>query len=910
MASKALSFIASPVRQQKLYCEESVIKSVEQNSRKICIVGDVVYGMEEPVPAEQPCLKCRCQPPGVQCETLQCEKRPGCKAIHKPNKCCPDYQCECEHNGKFYANGERLETVPGGECKVCYCRGGEVQCAEVSCYMRKDCEGKQVPGKCCPKYDHCPPIDPIPGRPYYTTEITLSNLDKENFEPWPITGSASNATDNVLNPTSNDIQEENKILTINDYETSTTSFRATEVDDLQKEVDVGIINKITIQEIIPERKEIPITAPPRIELEPQGTLIIEEAEEFLNHSNDLVVTDSDADSSEISEVFQQPPPVLRIGDKLKDTSTPNSVITIIGAEGLQRGFEDSGEIHEVKIDNLPKDITGNESQTTVLPVDVTDLILNTDENSNKKEVNVTELNTSYSTHILSLVKKENNPSNSIAELSTATSITITDESRTISTTEATSLLETSFTSSATELSNETLTSTTEGTDILKTTLDVSDSIATEGIKNSTEAIPVAENIETNYSTPVYISTKNYDSALEHNPAYPPLSELMSPHIDDTSQRFDMDTTEKDEEANVTTIPMLKILPEVLAMRSNKTVPQNLTNSEWLKINPHTLINYGAVLPDDLLSQPALSDFQDTTEDFSTTATPDTTDVITTTIVSETETSRTNDITNAVTDAVTVEENDTEYISTTSVDITASTEESARSVETVEDYSEDSGEATTKKHSHASILSNENASVESKRPDSSEAEDMVSSKNAGSDNSGEQTTQPAGDDRAMIDKEWKKNTTDNGNTKEVEIIDTSTLKKKKPIERTIDATTVDVVDIETTQPPSKVIEKRENSPADEQTLEKLYSELNAEISEQNATSYEQKYAEEVFKQLLESTSTTKPTRERAEPRNKDTETLQKVSNALELSLKGKDPDSGILGTLIKFFNSQYQSYDKK
>lgn len=65
---------------------------------------------------------------------------------------------ECQHNGNTYANGEKLETTLGGECKVCYCRGGEIQCAEVTCYIRKDCEGKRVPGTCCPKYDHCPPI--------------------------------------------------------------------------------------------------------------------------------------------------------------------------------------------------------------------------------------------------------------------------------------------------------------------------------------------------------------------------------------------------------------------------------------------------------------------------------------------------------------------------------------------------------------------------------------------------------------------------------------------------------------------------------------------------------------------------------------------------------------------------------
>ncbi|EFA09500.1 uncharacterized protein LOC662750 [Tribolium castaneum] len=210
---------------------------------QVCFVGDVVYASGESVPADQPCLKCKCRPPGVHCETVRCAKKSGCKAVHRPNKCCPDYECECLHENKVYANGERLNSSSGNECNVCYCRGGEIQCTQVSCYIRTDCEAKTVPGQCCPKYDHCPPI--------------------ENRE------------------------------------------------------------KITIQEIIPEKTD--------------------------NNTNEV-----EAESSEISEVFQQPPSVLRIGDKLlflkkgelvpeKNITTPTSVITVIGAEGLERGVEESGE---------------------------------------------------------------------------------------------------------------------------------------------------------------------------------------------------------------------------------------------------------------------------------------------------------------------------------------------------------------------------------------------------------------------------------------------------------------------------------------------------------------------------------------------------------------------------------------
>lgn len=65
---------------------------------------------------------------------------------------------ECEHQGTVYANGEKIPSS-GEDCKVCYCRGGEIKCTDVTCYLRTDCEAKQVPGQCCPKYDNCPGIE-------------------------------------------------------------------------------------------------------------------------------------------------------------------------------------------------------------------------------------------------------------------------------------------------------------------------------------------------------------------------------------------------------------------------------------------------------------------------------------------------------------------------------------------------------------------------------------------------------------------------------------------------------------------------------------------------------------------------------------------------------------------------------
>ncbi|KAJ8917623.1 hypothetical protein NQ315_000106 [Exocentrus adspersus] len=897
----------------------------EGNQAQVCIVGDVVYGSDETVPAEQPCLKCRCQPPGVQCETIQCVKKPGCKAIHKSNKCCPDYQCECEHNGKIYANGEKLETPPGGECKVCYCRGGEVQCAEVSCYVRKDCEGKRVPGKCCPKFDHCPPIDPLPGRSPFTTEISIiSNLDT-NFQPWPDTRFSQNATEEIiLSPASIDIQEENKIPDTNYYEVTTPSYRLTEVDQIQKE---SIVPKITIQEIIPERKEIPVTAPPKLELESQGTLIIEEAEEFLNHSNDLVVTDADADSSEISEVFHHPPPVLRIGDKLlflkkgefvheKDTSTPNSVITIIGAEGLQRGgFEDSGEVHEVKIENVPED-NKDSSNFTVSPIDTISVDSIPESNpdlSLDPNVNASELNTAASTHILSLVKKKNKPSTTTT---TETYITTsTTEFEIISPTTETNSLQDVVVPGSTNIPENNDSNTTEGS---RTTLDTLDTLTTEETKNitSTTAATVVDNTtEVNDLTSIPSSTKAYENILDQNPAYPPIPDVMISVRDDASQRFDTEVTEREHtvQESSTIPPSLKILPEVLEMRSNKTVPTNISNNEWLKVNPESLINYKAALPDDILNQAAPTEIEnitDNTNDINITIPETTTETFSTyvdfnTTTEETITEYEKELETTTTNEVVTDNNKKlEALITESTD-TSTKEEVPRSTESIEEISDESRESTTRK-SHASITTNENASIEYAPEDSSEAEDMSSNRGTANNNSGEETTPSTLDDSGVIDKEWNdssKNNT-NGNSKDVEFVDA--VKTKKPVEKHVDTTTTTTTTVEHLPRPQKLIllpksvSKRESRQDEE--LDDTSKERSKEITGRSISSEEEdddRQSQEIFKQLLEDTSTLKPKNS-----GETVPILQKVVETIsQYTPQGQNPHS-----LLRFFSNQ--KYDRK
>ncbi|CAH2086974.1 unnamed protein product [Euphydryas editha] len=129
-----------------------------------CALGDVVYMSGDQLPGKSPCERCKCSDGIVECTKQTCEQRPGCKALHRPDHCCPTYQCECEQKGRIYGNGEKL-VDPLDNCRVCYCQGGEVICRHIACFVRDDCQPRLVPGRCCPEYDNCPVRDvtPLPG---------------------------------------------------------------------------------------------------------------------------------------------------------------------------------------------------------------------------------------------------------------------------------------------------------------------------------------------------------------------------------------------------------------------------------------------------------------------------------------------------------------------------------------------------------------------------------------------------------------------------------------------------------------------------------------------------------------------------------------------------------------------------
>ncbi|KAI5634486.1 von Willebrand factor C and EGF domain-containing protein isoform X1 [Phthorimaea operculella] len=143
-----------------------------------CAVGDVVYLPGDEFPGANTCERCRCAGGAVSCARTRCEPRPGCKALHRPDHCCPTYQCECEQEGRVYGNGEKL-VDPADPCRVCYCQGGEVVCRRIACFLRDDCTPRLVPGRCCPEYDNCPlrGVTTVPGATpsVSTTEFIASS---------------------------------------------------------------------------------------------------------------------------------------------------------------------------------------------------------------------------------------------------------------------------------------------------------------------------------------------------------------------------------------------------------------------------------------------------------------------------------------------------------------------------------------------------------------------------------------------------------------------------------------------------------------------------------------------------------------------------------------------------------------
>ncbi|XP_044731868.1 uncharacterized protein LOC123294788 [Chrysoperla carnea] len=323
---------------REIYPEEVTVKQAKAN---YCLVGDVVYATGEAVGSSDPCEQCECRGPGVECSPMKCPPpNPGCRALHRPDICCPSYQCECTFGNRTYANGERLEETPNGPCKVCYCRGGEIQCNDVGCYTRDDCEPVQVPGQCCPKYDNCPPRDHVSS----STELIPSSSSSETFEL-----DESNAgkipSDEIIN-SSYESAQSGQITSFEDASAvQSAEIQESSTKSIIKELPIESRPKITIKEVI---------APPKREINVANTYN-ENSDNSPKIKDDVEKVRTEAEIKNEypeNESYEHPASVIRVGNdviiyeggQIKPghdlSSTPASFINVIGAEGLQIGGVD------------------------------------------------------------------------------------------------------------------------------------------------------------------------------------------------------------------------------------------------------------------------------------------------------------------------------------------------------------------------------------------------------------------------------------------------------------------------------------------------------------------------------------------------------------------------------------------
>ncbi|KAL3270096.1 hypothetical protein HHI36_009154 [Cryptolaemus montrouzieri] len=773
---------------------------------------------------------------------------------------------ECEYNGKKYSNGERLESSAGDECKVCYCRGGEIQCTDVSCYVRNDCEGKQVPGQCCPKYEHCPTRDSL--EKLITNSTSNSNNNTSSLFNSIQLGSISLTSQNTVvsdsDANNSQVQENNGIKS--------------EMNPIQQ--GNALENpKITIQEIIPDIKEIPITSnsKPDEKQEIVEKLLIAEtkipASVITEESNDLVVTDSEAESSEITEVIQNPPPVIRIGDNLlflkknelineKDAiSTPTSIITLVGAEGLQRGG----------VDEAVENITNGEVVTT--PPEIPYFTIDFEDTTN-------DLASASSSHILSLVKKKKKPTPLVQSTTNTPILTSTSEIPSSSTVHITPV------------------SLPTSSDSVETSTALSES--STAIQDSGSQVPVILAIPNSTEVSSFDDQpKILELEIDQNPAYPTLPDVIMRNSDDGWMKIETNKDLNQTESSVKEYEKeSKILQDILEVRNNNTLPVNVSHSAWLKSSKSSrednvvpLIDLRAALPLDILNAPNADEG----------------DV-------ESELIEDEDEDENVTTISSVETENIDEGSSTSLDATANpssiklenltesiSAETFRSVETMENSGEYSGEKTTPKSKNAAVVSQENASVEDDKKDS-EVNDMLFVK--------EYTIDLSQDEEKKESRRNSNNSKQESEDTDVEMIDISELEKnssqtnipeKLPVPEKLAAT-------------QKEVSKRENDAHSED--EAVFEQLNQELglgSTQKPKSPEEEdiEAKRVFQELLEETSTPK-SQKPLEPRSKETEALDRVSQALaKLALRGPQPlDTGILSALRDFFSSQYRAYDSK
>uniref|UniRef100_A0A6B2E748 Putative conserved secreted protein n=1 Tax=Phlebotomus kandelakii TaxID=1109342 RepID=A0A6B2E748_9DIPT len=291
-----------------------------------------------------------------------CASKPGCRVIQKTGECCPEFQCQCERDGKIYATGEKL-VDPETPCRVCYCQGGEFICNNVTCYIRNDCEPKYIAGRCCPEYDNCPPLEHVKVGP---TEMMLMTDLVDTTTPQSLENKETSTTvrSTILYPLPNNNQLGIKIKEITKVEeiritnppkidslptaktplsTDTTSETPRSTQPVAEGSEVNKLEDIEAEEEESTRdtnKSVrhTVTEESLLEKMPEDfnlTEISTTEEELASFLSSTTPADA--------KLY---PSVVQMGDRvvIVDHNGNTKPITIVGVEGLQLGGEELDHI--------------------------------------------------------------------------------------------------------------------------------------------------------------------------------------------------------------------------------------------------------------------------------------------------------------------------------------------------------------------------------------------------------------------------------------------------------------------------------------------------------------------------------------------------------------------------------------
>ncbi|XP_013140238.1 PREDICTED: uncharacterized protein LOC106104654 isoform X2 [Papilio polytes] len=148
-----------------------IVKS-HTHEHPVCVEAGTAYAAGSAMRSATACEQCFCLGGERRCVRPQCLRPPlGCRARPAPGFCCPQrYYCDhpttrppderhlhdCEVEGQWVPEGERVPSPEGAACSQCFCLRGAVRCQALACAPPLlGCRPLLEAGQCCPHQYQC-----------------------------------------------------------------------------------------------------------------------------------------------------------------------------------------------------------------------------------------------------------------------------------------------------------------------------------------------------------------------------------------------------------------------------------------------------------------------------------------------------------------------------------------------------------------------------------------------------------------------------------------------------------------------------------------------------------------------------------------------------------------------------------